>query len=192
MKTINILSIWKKALNEPQENNEHERHREIGAQWWKDYSNKMIDVHGKEKFERLAPNAFETMSRLKASSDVARSDCTFWENDFTLCFCPTRIDLENIAQEQQKSLVVMHEDHHPVKITIRIQLSDLTWEFISKAMASAEYINIVDGIRLWTTLPYKIKNVVVKKPQNIKAFKFVLPWIISWLPSKIQKRTVIL
>ena len=196
MQLAKSVLLWKRAFDESEKQGDVAFHDERVDQrvWWASYREKMERIHGKVKFGKMEASAFDTINRLHTVSienEDIESGCTYWRDESTLCFDPSKIALENIAKEQKRSLIVMHEDNHPAQITIHIHLEDLTWMFISKLMSSAKHIHIVDGIRLWTTIPHKIRSVVIHRPKHMKSFHFILSTVIPWLPSKIKTRICI-
>jgi hypothetical protein len=132
----------------------------------------------------------ETVGRLYG--DEIETSCTFWSDDTTLHFVPTRIDAERIREEQWASLLVMHRHETPKdSIDIIIDLRDLTLSYFWNLSRRATYEQIVDGLRLWSTLPHKVRNVrVVESKKNRAMSRFCGVVAKRALSTKIQKRTV--
>lgn len=121
-----------------------------------------------EKKNKVRANLRETAARLfDAKVPVIETQCTFWKNDNTLCFLPARIDLTQPVAEQQSSLRIMHAKTC-TRIHIIIDFEKLTWNKTLQMANQAGFENVVDGLRMWSTLPYKIEQIgIITLSNNI-------------------------
>lgn len=133
-------------------------------------------------------NLEETLHRLlgKIKNELETTKCTYWLDDKTLCFNPRLIDMHRIEQEQFSSLVLMHKCSHS-RIKIIIDAKELTWWSVIQMSEKASFTNIVDGIRLWSTIPYKIDKIFIIN-SNFTVIKQILNLFLS---RKIKKRTYV-
>jgi hypothetical protein len=167
-----------------------EEHRP-SREFWKRYDSKAIGCHGDpEKTRRLRTNFMETVGRL--CGDEMDTLCTFWSDDTTLHFVPTRIDVERIREEQWASLLVMHRHETSTDpIEIIIDLRELTLSQFWKLSRRATYDQIVDGLRLWSTLPHKVKKVMIVGTKKNKIISRLCHTVANRvLSTKIRTRTV--
>ena len=139
--------------------------------FWKMYEQEIEKCHGENKTKTLKNKLMETYYRLKASvnhemGNFVDSNTVYWRTDDTLVFNPSCIEKSKIVEEQWNSLNVMHEGNHPLSITVIIDLKDMTLSHTMRLLRYSKYHNIVDGLRLWSTLPHKYDNVYVIKPSS--------------------------
>ena len=184
-----LLKTFKSAYDD----NESEEAVDLMAEsFWTKYMEKLSKCHSEEKCKQLILNLKDTTSRLFAIEDeIQTTSCTWWQAEHTLFFDPTVIDFDHITREQRNSFIVMH-DHSSESITINIILHSLTWTFILKACKRATYENIKDGIRLWSTIPFKIQRINITRPGHLSGWTVMLRIILSWMSEKIQKRIVVI
>ena len=113
------------------------------------------------KATQMEENLRETLARLlTAVPDATRTKSTYWYGDDVLCFDPSLIDMSRIENEQLDSLVTMHASAH-ARIKVAIDVEHLSWWEALKMANAASFANIVDGLRLWSTLPYRVDSIVV-------------------------------
>ena len=97
------------------------------------------------------------------------------------------IDYNLADQEQYNSLIVMHASSLK-RITVIIDCLDMKWFQTLKKTSNVRFTSIVDGLRLWKTLPYRIERVFILSTSNS-----ILNNIIKlFLPKKIKEKTHIL
>lgn len=135
----------------------------------------------------MRKNLEETLHRLlEKIKGEPETNCTYWFDAKTLCFNPKLIDMNRIEDEQFASLVIMHKYLHS-NIKIIIDAEDLTWWSVLKMSEKASFNNIVDGLRLWSSIPYKIDKIFV-----INSNSMIVHQIIKvFLSKKIRKRTYV-
>lgn len=137
------------------------------------------------KMTQMISNLEETIDRLtKTSFESNITKCTYWYNDNTLYFNPSLIDYKLVDQEQYNSLVVMHMSSLK-RITVIIDCLNLTWFQALKNATKVKFTNIVDGLRLWKTLPYRFDNIFVLSTSN----SIINQIIKLFLSQKIKEKT---
>lgn len=141
-----------------------------------------IDVTGHLQMQK---NLEETLHRLLSKTkNEHETMCTCWIDDKTLYFNPKLIDMYRIEDEQYSSLVIMHKCSHP-RIKIIIDAEKLTMWNVLKMSEKASFTNIVDGLRLWSTIPYKIYKIFVISPKS----NIINQIVNMFLSKKIKERT---
>jgi hypothetical protein len=143
---------------------------------------------------RLRTNLSDTVRRLCAkgtSLDVTETSCTFWTDDTTLWFVPTRIDVDRICEEQAASLAIMHRRATcGAPIAVVVDLRDLTLAFCWSTLFRATRMQVVDGMRLWPTLPHKISTVRILPSKKSAVVSSVCATVVRHvLSAKVRERT---
>jgi len=114
----------------------------------------------------------------------------WWQSGGILCFKPSQITVTEMTSEQRASLFIMHSKSDHCRIQVVIDISDIAWRDAVKMLHSASRFNLVDGFRLWSTIPHSIDRVHVKRPVDSR-----FDWIkgiveVSSLLSESMKRKV--
>ena len=137
------------------------------------------------KMTQMISNLEETIERLSSNNFESNiTKCTYWYNDNTLYFNPGLIDYKLVDQEQYNSLIIMHMSSLK-RISVIIDCLSMTWLQAVKNATMVKFTNIVDGLRLWKTLPYRIDDVFVLSTSD-----YMLNQIIKmFLSTKIKKKT---
>ena len=137
------------------------------------------------KVTQMISNLEETIERLtKNSFESNNTKCTYWYNDNTLYFNPSLIDYTLVDQEQYNSLIVMHMSSLK-RINVIIDCLSLTWFQALKNATKVKFTNIVDGLRLWKTLPYRIDDIFILSTSN----SIINQIIKLFLSQKIKEKT---
>lgn len=169
----------------------------LNCNFWEDYKRKMTlissdEAKNEKNYQLLKQTAFLLFQTQDINLNVHSACCTEWIDKQTLCFTPSLITVQTIEKEQQDSFKVMHESGHPIDINIIINLQKLTFLQITKLTFKASLHNIKNGISLWTTLPHKVKKVVIKRPESGKTFfEKVLPSVLQMVSPKIRERIIV-
>ena len=142
--------------------------------FWDTYDRKAAACHSDpEARARLRANLSETVLRLCAGEETEaeegggdeapRARTTSWSDDgATLVFVPSRIDVARMREEQRACLDVMHLRHPTAsRIDVVVDLRGVTLGFVWALATRAPRDRVVDGVRLWATLPHKIGSVRV-------------------------------
>lgn len=144
-----------------------------------------------EKKEQLKANLYDTMNRLFSDEvPLMTTECTWWDGD-VLYFDPSKINPDKITAEQKASLLVMNNKLEYSRIKIVLDLSKLSWSDAIKMTYSASFSNIVDGIRLWSTIPHSIDKIYIKMNDDSKFHmikRIILPLVLS--PKLLQRMCV--
>lgn len=130
--------------------------------FWDEYGEKLAGCNFDEKKRlQLTADLHDTVSRL-CSKNVPRQETksTWWKNN-VLYFKPSRILLTDLTSEQQASFFVMHDKKKYCRIEVVIDLSDLTRSRASRLLYTSSYLNVLDGLRLWSTIPHSIDKISV-------------------------------
>ena len=164
----------------------------LDEEFWNLYEEKLRGCNYKHmKHKQLVSNLKDTVNRIcNPDIPVVTTECTWW-SDNTLYYDPSKlIHSNNFAAEQRASLIIMHEKQNYCRICVTIDVSNITWSQVIKITHSASFDNIVDGLRLWSTIPHSIDRIHVLKPPAIFFVikKFILPAILS---EKMQKKICI-
>ena len=165
----------------------------IDVEFWDKYYMKLDKCHSdKNKCAQLLSNLHDTVSRICDSSvPVESSSTTRWERLDVLYFNPVNLDVNRIAAEQRASMFVMHEPSTYSRIHAVLDLSKITIWTALYITSKASYNNVVDGLRLWSTLPYSIERIYVIRPSDHK-FKWMYDFIVPKLLSKkLQARVCV-
>ena len=190
-----MLNKYKKALEESSD--QFIDYNPLNFIFWEDYEKKMSLISSDEaknnkNVKLLKQTVFSLFKTQNIDLHTHNTCCTEWINKQTLCFTPSLITTQTIETEQQDSFKVMHESGHPIDIDIIINLQKLTFLHITKLTFKASLNNIKNGISLWTTLPHKVKKVVIKRPENGRIFfEKVLPTVLEMVSHKIRERIVV-
>jgi len=141
-----------------------------------------------EKKEQLKANLYDTMNRLFSDEvPLATTECTWWDGH-VLYFDPSQINPDKLTTEQRASLLVMNSKLEYSRIKIVFDLSKLSWSDAIKMTYNASFSNIVDGIRLWSTIPHSIDKIYIKinDDSNFHTVRrIILPLVLS---SKLLQR----
>lgn len=141
-----------------------------------------------EKKKQLKANLFDTMNRLCSDEvPLVTTKCTWWDGD-VLHFDPSQINSDKITAEQRASLFVMNSKPEHSRIQIVLDLSNMSWSEAIQMTYKASFSNIVDGIRLWSTLPHSIDKICITSTNESKIQMIrrnILPLILS---SKLLQR----
>lgn len=162
--------------------------------FWTTYAERLAD-RSPDRRRRMVRALAETVARLHEATrhererqpddDGAHSSTTSWttaraNGDAALRFDPTRLALDRrtIAREQQLSLWAMHDpplvrpvDRREVaRVHVVIDLYDLTTKQTFGILLRARTHDIVDGARLWSTLPYHVRSIHVVRPKHAPAW----------------------
>lgn len=103
-------------------------------------------------------------------------------------FDPCAIDMDNPEDEQRSALLVMHS-FDGVHIKIAIDLGSMTFMRVLKQAASTTSPQMIDGLRLWSTLPYKIEIIYVVKPPE-RMFDFIFSTVVARVLSQKMRGRV--
>ena len=140
------------------------------------------------KQEQLKANLHESANRLFSENvAVINTNCTWWDGN-VLYFDPSKINSDQITEEQRASFIVMHSKKEYCRIEIVLDLTSMTWSEALKLTYKASFSNLVDGLRLWSTIPHSIDKIKIisKDYSRIKIIiKTLLPLMLS---PKLQKR----
>lgn len=164
----------------------------LDEEFWNLYEEKLRGCKYKHmKHKQLVSNLKDTANRIcNPDVPIVTTDCTWWSGN-TLCYNPSKIiRSNNFAAEQRASLIIMHEKQNYCRICVTIDVSDITWSEVLQITNRASFHNIVDGLRLWSTIPHSIDKIHVIKPPAIFFLikKIILPAILS---EKMQKKICI-
>ena len=162
----------------------------VDCEFWRKYENKISSCHSDDtKCQQLVYNLSDTLDRLfDVSVKEEKSESTHWIYDNMICFTPSKINIDKITSEQQASLKVMHNKDSWSNISVVIDLSELTWSLGFRITKQATYHNIIDGLRLWSTIPHSIKRIHIIKPRDSN-FNWIYGVVISqFLSDKLKKR----
>ena len=159
--------------------------------FWDTYGKKLKATHANEgKREQIVKNIRATVTRLfDPSVAVRETRCTYWHASMphTLYFNPYLIDKTNLTSEQRASFLVMHASTYK-GIFVIIDMSNVSWSCAMEMTRLASFDQIVDGTRLWTTLPHKILEIAIIKSPDPK-FRFILHYILPRvLSQKLRDR----
>ena len=191
-----MLEKYKKAMS--QENSTIVTENLLTVEFWEEYETKLKLVSSdeeknKQKYNNLRETVFYLFKDERIEITNHNATCTKWMNENTLYFNPSLITTLNIEEEQQESFKAMHESGHPINIDVYIDLKNLTFTHMMKLTFKASLSDIKHGLRLWSTLPHKISNVFIKKPESSKKFfELIFPSVLHLVPPKIRKRIKIL
>ena len=166
------------------------RHATLDTEFWNKFEYKLSHCkHNENKQAQLVSNLHDTVHRICAPTvPVHSSRTTWWQQPDVLCFVPSNVHTNCIMSEQRASFFVMHEPSSHSRIHIIVDLSKLSMATAFSVTSKASYHNIVDGLRLWSTLPHSIDSIYVICPVDIRS-KWVLEFIVSRiLTRKLQDR----
>lgn len=142
-----------------------------------------------EKCAQLVSNLHDTANRIcDAKVPVHAAMTTWWVQENVLCFNPSNVDVKCIASEQRASLFVMHEQPRHSRIHVILDISKMTMWTALYTTSKASYGNIVDGLRLWSTIPHSIQEIHVIRSSDSKfqsVYDFIVPRLLS---KKLQQR----
>lgn len=159
-----------------------------GDEFWSTYEKKLKECNfDAAKHKQLKANLQETATRLLINACAKGTHCTWWRCD-ELWFAPGAIDLDNIVDEQTASFAVMHSKKEHCRIKVIIDLSNVGWPLVLRSTRNASFQNIIDGVRLWATLPHSIDQIYIIKseaPRFETIFKFAIS---NMLSAKLQER----
>lgn len=141
------------------------------------------------KKKQLTANLHDTANRIcDPSVPVRTSATTWWANARVLCFDPSKVDARHIMTEQRASLAVMHQATKHSRIHVFLDLSAMTLMTAMRTTHRASYHNLVDGLRLWSTIPHSIDGIHIVKPKDA-AFQWLYDLIVPRvLSAKLQAR----
>jgi hypothetical protein len=164
----------------------------LDEEFWNLYEEKLRGCNFQYvKHQQLVANLKDTVNRICNSKiPIITSECTWWSGD-TLYYDPSKIiNSKNFVAEQRASLIIMHEKQKYSRICVIIDVSNITWSQVLKIINKASFNNIIDGLRLWSTIPHSIEKIhIIKPPENFFLLhKIILPLILS---KKIQKKICI-
>ena len=162
----------------------------IDAEFWQRYEKKILLCHSNdEKRNQIIFDLSDTIQRLfDPTVEHIRAESTRWICDDVLLFNPKLIN-DNITSEQQASLRVMHVKEEWSSISVIIDLSEVTWSLGLRITRKASFNNIIDGLRLWSTIPHSIRRIHIIRPTKDYNFEFIYNIAISRLVSeKLRQR----
>ena len=137
------------------------------VEFWQRYETAIRAVHpSSEKCGQLAAMLRDTARRL-AGAALIQSSSTRWLAPNALCFDPARIDFSDPSAEQRASLLVMHEPDRAHCVSIVIDLFDVGLRMATGNLFAVTSSQILDGVRLWSTLSRRIARIVVVRPSGI-------------------------
>lgn len=142
------------------------------ADFWSEYALQIAQVHeSPAKRGELTARLHETAARLATAGERdTTTACTEWIADDVLRFDPARIDYSDPSAEQRASLLTMHEQGRARDIVVVVDLYDVTLEAAMAQFARCSFRQIVDGVRLWSTLPRRVRSVLVVRPRCMSTF----------------------
>lgn len=146
----------------------------LPSEFWERYRLRLQHCHAcPEKRARLERMLRETCARLYTCAEDARPaapSSTRWAAEAVLWFDPARIDLGAAREEQRASLLVMHDlgrADSARAICVVVDLGAMTLRRALAGVASVRFVEVVDGVRLWSTLPARVHSVRVIPPASL-------------------------
>lgn len=188
-----LLNTYMQAFHADVEQDCAETEIPGNPEFWQHYDAKLQRC-GKQS-RKLKSKLLETASRLFLEADENTTQCTFWREGEggkkCLVFKPYLIDKTRIIAEQRASCLVMHECED-VHIGVEVDFSGLTvWKVLSMSSWATRH-NMIDGLRLWSTLPHKIDEIRIVKSED-RMFDVIFSTVMSRVLSrKMQSRIHIL
>ena len=171
------------------------RSTQLEEDFWDKYGKKLRGCDFDEnKRLQLTADLHDTVGRLcLANVSGQETTCTWWENS-VLHFKPSRIavtDLASVTSEQRASLFVIHHKREYCRIEVVIDLSDLTRSKAFKLLYKTSYLNLLDGLRLWSTIPHSIDKIHVILPSEAWIETLTRVAVQSLLSDKLKSRLCI-
>ena len=83
----------------------------------------------------------------------------------------------------------MHMKEEWSSISVIIDLSEVTWAWGLRITRKASFNNIVDGLRLWSTIPHSIQRIHIIRPEDSN-FDLIYNVAISRLVSEKLKERI--
>lgn len=164
--------------------------KQIPSEWNQFYA-KLVTCHRLEsKCRVLMAQIIDTSNRLqKASNNSNVEHCEsikIHSND--LYFCLSDIPIHNIQYEQKMSMEIIHEyalnrDY----ATLVFDFSNFSTKLIYSLLRVVTRENIIDGYRLWSTIPCNVKHVTVIKSES-SLWGLMIQFGMSFLTEKMKKR----
>ena len=168
----------------------------VKNEFWDAYMHKCLRTHkgNKEKCCKLRLEYADTMHYLFGSHESLDAHCqssrivTFESR--TLTFVPSLIDSSVSTKLQQcdACLTMACAWQNSDSVSVVIDLTDVTSEFLRDIMARTTKYDIVHGIRLWTTLPCKYDSIHIMKPHNTPMLSTLIAIATRALPRKLRMR----
>lgn len=168
------------------------RSTRLEEDFWDKYGEKLTGCSFDEsKRLQMTADLHDTVGRLcLANVSIQETTCTWWENR-VLHFKPSRIAVSDLTSEQRASLFVMHHKREYCRIEVVIDLSDLTRSKAFKLLYKTSYFNLLDGLRLWSTIPHSIDKIHVILPSESWIETLTRVAVQSLLSEKLKSRVCI-
>jgi hypothetical protein len=187
------MEIYKSAIesNTISENNKNS----LDPNFWETYETRIMHLHGRdEQSKQLILNLKDTASRLfKEDTSKTSTACCWWKEN-TIFFCPKLVNLEKMDEEQRQCFYLMYDFsiNQIEPINIYINLEEMTLSYLMYlTFRKSKKSTILDGVRLWSCIPYKIKKIDIIKPKHSIAWNLLFPQIKKWLSPKLLERMIV-
>jgi len=158
---------------------------------WNQYYTKLLMCHRLEsKCRILMAQIIDTSNRLQKASNHGNVEycesIKIHSNDLHFCFGD--IPIHNIQYEQKMSMKIIHEYAlNKDYATLVFDFSNFSTKFFYSLLKSVTRENIIDGYRLWSTIPCNVKHVTIIQSESV-VWGVILKFGMSFLTEKMKQR----
>ena len=166
----------------------------LDTEFFLNYKINLSNCHSdKDKSELLYLQFKDLYTQLNENTVPHKASSTYWNTGVngikTLVFCPSKIDAVKIKEEQRESLTIMHENIGK-DVEVVMDFSDLTWKQVSLLLKYSSQDSLKNGVRLWKTIPHKIKSIFIITP-SFSGWTQLFSIAKFWMTDKIKSRIVV-